>query len=289
MTLEEQMMDEIRNGRQVDIERASLIVSGCDTEETVGIYRQKIQTLDNMFQEYAEARAVPSDMLSVGMALHGFLWRKRMSRAKKEMYKLTECVDAQFSWWKRKIGNCLGLTSLYACLGTRRGLDLNIRANENHILPVLNAYGNQIIVETTRRYGFLAKMDETESKFYGKLKQNKLLFIIASMLNSRGKAKMFIRNLNEAIEDFSHAMEIIHDYPAAYSNRGLAKIASGRYKEALTDFDMALDICPEDSGAYFGICLTKKKIGDQKGAEEALAKLQGLAEQLEQELKGDSQ
>jgi len=55
---------------------------------------------------------------------------------------------------------------------------------------------------------------------------------------------------NEAISDFTKALEINPRYAAAYYNRGLAYHNRGQYDEAISDYNKALEIDPRDALAY---------------------------------------
>lgn len=57
---------------------------------------------------------------------------------------------------------------------------------------------------------------------------------------------------NTAIDCYTKAIELYHNYKSAYFNRGLAKIERGKNKEALDDFNKALELDSTNAKIYNG-------------------------------------
>ncbi len=57
-------------------------------------------------------------------------------------------------------------------------------------------------------------------------------------------------NYDEAIADFTKALEIDPNYAKAYGNRGITYAEKGQPDEAIADFNKALQINPKDAEAY---------------------------------------
>ena len=55
----------------------------------------------------------------------------------------------------------------------------------------------------------------------------------------------------EALADFTHAIELEPQYAAVYNNRGGALKDLGRHEEALVDFARAIELEPQDAAAYY--------------------------------------
>lgn len=205
MTLEDNLMEDIRSERQVDIERALLIVSGCDTEEKIGEYKNKIQALGNMFGAYREVMDVPEDAISTGKALLGFIWQKEESCYKDEMNSLADCIDAQLTKGQ-EIGNCSGLSFLYAAIGLRRGLKLKALYNFEHVLLRQATNDETIDIETTSRNGYGVAMHE--DRRYRRMMEGNMLALVAVAYLNRAVAKRAKWDLKGAMKDFAKMKEI---------------------------------------------------------------------------------
>ncbi len=82
----------------------------------------------------------------------------------------------------------------------------------------------------------------------GQPKQNELRD--AKFYNNRGAAYGEKGQYDQAISDFSKAIEIDARYNKAYNNRGIVYRLKGQYDRAILDFKKAIDINPLDAEAY---------------------------------------
>ena len=64
------------------------------------------------------------------------------------------------------------------------------------------------------------------------------------LYNVLGAANAGLRNLDEAIANFSKAMQIKPEYVEAHNNLGLALQSQGRFEEAIASYGKALQIKP---------------------------------------------
>lgn len=66
----------------------------------------------------------------------------------------------------------------------------------------------------------------------------------------RGLAYYNLKNYDQAIKDYSKAIELDSDYAWAYSNRGLVYYDLQNYEQAISDYDKALELNPIYIDAY---------------------------------------
>ena len=65
----------------------------------------------------------------------------------------------------------------------------------------------------------------------------------------------------EAIQDFSKAIEFNPKYSNAFNNRGLAKSSIGKKLEAIEDFSKAIEFSPLNADFYMNRGSTKNDLG----------------------------
>lgn len=241
MTIEDQLMDDVRNGKQVDLERALLIASGCDTEEKVSEYKAKLDRIENGFLVYANARFIPmDDSRRMAEALHDYFWQTKPNRAKAGKFRLDEAIDAQLSYWKRKVGNCLANTALYTIIALRNGLDVSVKVNPGHIQPVVTDGKDKVSIETTNKNGFGMEKERgmEERGLYG---------LLSGICTGRASAARNCRNYEDAIRYCRMALEIDPDNATAYNTLGLVHKNMKRPDYAYQCFSLALEKCPDNA------------------------------------------
>ena len=77
------------------------------------------------------------------------------------------------------------------------------------------------------------------------------LFLVVPF--SRGKARVDLKKHEEAVEDFTQAIDIKADFAEAYFDRGKAKVDLKQYEEAIEDFTQSITIKP-NYGTYLSKC-----------------------------------
>src|SRR5262245_35931735 len=66
-------------------------------------------------------------------------------------------------------------------------------------------------------------------------------------LHQRGLAKARLRQLDGAVEDFSHAIQINAEFGLAYIDRGVALAQRGDFRRALADLNKGLALVPDQA------------------------------------------
>ncbi|XP_054771648.2 tetratricopeptide repeat protein 32-like [Lytechinus pictus] len=74
---------------------------------------------------------------------------------------------------------------------------------------------------------------------------NELLLKVASALNNRGQIKYRRVDFDDAIEDYTLALQHKPDFSVAFYNRGQIHYRLGRFQEGISDFQKALAIQPD--------------------------------------------
>ena len=85
---------------------------------------------------------------------------------------------------------------------------------------------------------------------------------------ARGSVYLKMGKTENAIGDFSNAIELSPNHPKAYHLRGLAREMAGENDEALADFGKAIDIDPEYGAAYYSRATLLTKMGREVDAVE---------------------
>ena len=239
MTLEDQMLDDIRAGKQVDIERALLIVSGCKTEEGIAKYKAKLDYLDAEFRKYNRrplfknnfneeiAYIEETDPEAVASNLHEFLWNRRGKGYDEiETYDFAKGLNAQLGDAR---GYCAFHSACCLALGLRNGLEMQVLNMPWHVAVRVIDNGRKIDIETTEKNGF-------NWQDYTNIRGRPPKAIIADMLYNRGNAKARMGETRSAIRDYKKALKIIPEHTNARFAMDLSKQMLGRINSAVADF-----------------------------------------------------
>jgi len=239
MTLEDQMLDDIRAGKQVDIERALLIVSGCKTEEGIAKYKAKLDELDAGFRQYNRSPIFKNESNeyiayieernpeTVARNLHEFLWKRRGKKYEEiDNYDFAKGLDAQLA---DREGYCAFHSALCIVLGLRNGLEMQALSMPGHVAVRVMDNGRQIDIETTEMDGF-------DWQGYPRAKGRPAIAIVADMLYNRGNAKARLGETRSAIRDYKKALKIIPEHTNARFAMDLSKQMLGRINSAVADF-----------------------------------------------------
>lgn len=271
MTLEDQLIDDMTSGKEVSIERALLIVSGCETEEQIAEYTAKVDRIQEDFRRYFDEaagsnwpklRQDTADLFDLEKAalLFTYLWETKPNRYNSD-FLLKEVIDAQLSEDRnQRVGDCVGLTSLYTVLGLRKGLKLSILCDLEHVLSVLNVNDHKIPIENTIRLGF---NHCNPLKHYS---EEDLTALVALVLNCRGALKKDGNDPDGAMSDYNNAIRLKPDFAEAFYNRGKLKHESGDKEGAMKDYNIAIGLNPNYAKAYNNRGILKYELGDLKGA-----------------------
>jgi len=83
-----------------------------------------------------------------------------------------------------------------------------------------------------------------------------------------GDAKAAKGDLDEAIIDYSQAIEINPNDSNAYFRRGAAKRINGDWKGAIADYSVGIELDPNNVSAYYNRAIAKRIEGDYRGAKD---------------------
>ncbi len=76
--------------------------------------------------------------------------------------------------------------------------------------------------------------------------------VLSHIYRKRGFANRRLNDLERAIEDYTHSLELSPDYARAYASRGSAYRMLGEYEQAIQDYNRALELNPNYAWAYSG-------------------------------------
>jgi len=269
MDLEEKLIQNIKAGNSVSLERILLIISGLQTEGEIETYSQKLDQIYNGFIERLTSKSPLSPAStrkymtrSMAKWLFEYLWNTKPKRCNSN-FLLTDVIDAQLSPdAHQKVGSCVGLTSLYTVLGLREGLDLTILVSDSHVVNRLRVDDTIDTIDNTDPLGFDCSVKEEEFLEYPPIK------LVANVLNSRGMAWERADNLEKAREDYEKAIEVNPDYVNAYNNRGNIKSKQKDYDGAIADYNRAINLNGQLVEAHFNSGIARENLGDLAGAME---------------------
>jgi protein O-mannosyl-transferase len=83
---------------------------------------------------------------------------------------------------------------------------------------------------------------------------------------NRAAARMILKDFVNAMDDLDKAYQMDASRVDVYTNRGFVYLETGKYDEALKNFSKAIDIESDNYSAYLGIGRTKQSLNDTQGA-----------------------
>jgi len=294
--LEAKLIEDVKAGKEVPLERALLIISGLKTEEEIAKYTDKLDGIQEDFREYLETSKAStlhkirlaaekviglskSEDYHIARFLFKHLWETKPNRHKLHSnFLLKGVVDAQLSEDKnQRVGNCLGLTSLYTVMGLREGLNLSTLRLDNHICSLLRDKNQAYVIENALPSGFnmrgfnllmfLEKMGIVKcSVDYENSTEYSADHLVSGTYFNSGNVKYGLGDLQGAMEDYNNAIELDPEFSMAYNNRGIVKYGLGDSKGAMEDYDKTLELDRKSSLAYSNRGNVKKALGDLQGA-----------------------
>jgi tetratricopeptide (TPR) repeat protein len=267
MDLEEKLIQDVKAGRDVSLERGLLIISGLKTEKKIRTYTQKLDQIYNGFIEKLRSKSPLSlastrDYMTTSMAkwLFEYLWNTKPKRCNGN-FLLSDVIDAQLNPdINQKVGSCVGLTSLYTVLGLRESLELTILVSESHMVNRLRVDDTIYNVDNTDPLGFDYNLNEKDFLEYPPL------MLLANVLNSRGMAQERREKFEQAKGAYNKAIEINPEYANAYNNRGNIQTKQADYKGAIKDYDKAIELNSQFVEAYCNRGIAKENLGDHSEA-----------------------
>jgi tetratricopeptide (TPR) repeat protein len=214
------------------LEKEALIASGITQHDLIATYALKLDKLNKQF--IREINCI-TDPFPTAKALFDWLWIKKPSRyALHGYFRLHQVIDSQLTRGMKAVGNCLGLTLLYACLLKRLRIDAQALYVENafgmgpHVLTVLKMKESIIDIENILPDGFGYK-----------------------------------GHLNDLSRVMWGDQELVADI---YHSQGNGCYEQGDYKEALKNYDMAIKLNPQYERARFNKVIVLGRIGMKKNS-----------------------
>lgn len=269
MRLEDKLMEKVKAGKEIDIERALLIFSGLNTEKEIAEYKLKLGEIDAGFQIFLEVNDINQNKpVEVAKALHKYLWKGKKERYNGN-YFLTEVIEAQRSIKDQPVGSCVGLTALYTVLGLRHGLDLSVIVDPRHVLSRLKPKGlfsRKKNIENNSRRGFDGKIEKNFKEYH-----HLPSLAIATLIN-RADSLHKSKNFFGALENLITALDFNIEHSDLYSRMGSLKGAWGYHEDAIKDQEKSIELDPKNPYPYHYLVHTKLVLGDLEGAKEAYQK-----------------
>ena len=269
MDLEKKLIQDIKAGNSVSLERGLLIISGLKTEGEIRTYIQKLDQIYDGFIEKLTSKSPVSLatlreylVASLAQSLFEYLWNTKPRRCDGN-FLLTDVIDAQLDPdVNRKVGSCVGLTALFTVLGLREGLNLTILVSDSHMANRLRVDDTLYTVDNTDPLGFDYDLDEKDFLEY------QSIMLLANVLNSRGLAQETVKNFAQAKADYNKAIEINPEYANAYNNRGNIKAEQADYKGAIQDYSRAIELNEQFVEAYCNRGIARENLGNHSEAVE---------------------
>lgn len=259
---EERIIEEIKSGDDVSLERSLLVISGLTAEHDLSDYRRKLDTIHEGYLRSLASRfpigAPPHREHTAflrAQALFDYLWNAKPRRCDANVL-LTDVIDAHLSPDPgRYVGSCVGLTSLYTVLGLREDLRLTVLTNGSHVLNRLTIDERTCNIENTDPLGFASDLPDTSFTEYP------AVMILAHVLNGRGLAREKANDLAAAEKDYTKAIHLNPTYATAHNNRGTIRFLRQDYALALADYEQAIELDPGFVEAHFNCGLVKIHMG----------------------------
>ena len=269
MDLEKKLIQDIKAGNSVSLERGLLIISGLKTEGEIRTYTQKLDQIYDGFIEKLTSKSPVSLatlreylVASLAQSLFEYLWNTKPRRCDGN-FLLTDVIDAQLDPdVNRKVGSCVGLTALFTVLGLREDLNLTILVSDSHIVNRLRVDDTLYTIDNTDPLGFDYSLDEKDFLEYPSI------MLLANVLNSRGLAQETVKNFAQAKADYNKAIEINPEYANAYNNRGNIKAEQADYKGAIQDYSRAIELNEQFVEAYCNRGIARENLGNHSEAVE---------------------
>lgn len=103
--------------------------------------------------------------------------------------------------------------------------------------------------------GYYTYMGGDDAEFEAKAEKAEGYYAEAYLLTDQGK-------LEEAIETYSKAVDLIPEFHEAIDNRAFCKMDLGRWQDAIADFELSLSVHPDSLLAEFSIGECYYRMGD---------------------------
>jgi len=218
------------------IARRALLASDADPKKNQE-YFSKLEILFHAFLNYLKVKnlkpVTPNQYLDY---LREFLWSNGNARAENLIHQLDQVIDNQLKYFKdpnTKVGNCLGLTTLFSTLSFRKGIPVEVvQVNDKISFHIFNKFDKKRI-ENTNYLGI-------NDKQYKTYKVGSVDDLILSLLINTAYEYDKKNNIPKAIEFLNKALE--HDPDDGELQNKLATIYlhNGKMDEAIKWYEKAI-------------------------------------------------
>jgi len=156
-------------------------------------------------------------------------------------------------------GNCLAWTTLYLSVAERLDLPCHAVRIPGHVFVRYGHGPTGLNIETTAkgqirsdRHYMKMLQRHTEASVPGKPVMQSLTKreFLSMILVNRGLICKDMENYDQAIADFTRAIELNPGYPGIYNNRGGVYAKKGQYDKSIADFTRAIELDPVYAQAY---------------------------------------
>jgi len=146
-------------------------------------------------------------------------------------------------------------------------LSNNLKDAQKHIESAISFYPNN--PEFYLREGILNNLKGDYKKAIDSFDQG--IELSGSSVNlqlyiNRGVSNMQTESYEDAIQDYTDALEVNPRNASALNYRAFAYYRLGMYEEAIADYNQAVDLNPENAMAYYNRGMSYLRIGDKTKA-----------------------
>lgn len=211
--------------------------------------------LDNLEKELNTIKE--TEQYNKAELLHDFLFEEKEDRYNSN-FLLKDVIDAQINYTpEKKVGNCVGLSSLYVVLGIRNKLNLVTFNSTYHVSIGLKINQKNYEIECTNKNGF-----NIQITIHGdaELKEEPIKQFISIVYNTFGHIYSDLKLFDKAIPDFTKAIELNPEFSVAYCGRGNVYFDLKVFDEAIKDYIKAIKFAPEFLEAIFSLGMAYRKL-----------------------------
>ncbi len=258
-----------------ELERILLVLSGLRQGAQVHHYQNRIDSIFDRFREKAgiqeagighghrrrcTAAGCDSGAVQRAHLLFDYLWNVKPRRFG-AAYLLSEVVDNHLSPDpRRRVGNCIGLTSLFAVLAIRAGLEVRLLVGDDHLLCRLKTPHGSVDIDPTDPEGF-------DTGWRGRsYLEREIGLLVASVLNTRALSHAAADRPRPALLDYNTALQLDSGYANAYNNRANLYRQLGWLRRAEADYTRALWCRSDFQEAFCNRGMVREMLGDLPGA-----------------------
>jgi tetratricopeptide (TPR) repeat protein len=286
--LEEQLIVDIKSGKDVDLERAILIASGISDESKLEKYQHKLGEIKNGLEDELdiESRLVKPTQTDIVKELYELIisYQQVFTGDKSFLPDIIDTYSGDDP--TQKFWNCIGATTFYSILALKFGIDLTVVDEPGHIFNRLkNSDKNETVYDIEHTLDRNVKINnnphgrESEVKslvYFNFLNRADTLKEEAEKVEDEDEEKAFDL-YKQALDCYDFAVQCSPEIAdQAYMNRGVVKSVLSLYEEnpeellleVEQDYLKSLEIGPDNFEVHFNLAQFYHFNGDVKKAKE---------------------